>query len=187
MIQSFDTKVQSALGLIPQPNSWTCQSTCIGMATGNQDIMGIRARLEVMGEPGDPAVMGILLKEHFGDRYHFDDNASLSEARDYLKQGAFLIVHGWETHAGHVIALNGVEIDPTNQNYRFKVLDPWSEFNFKAWAYDSDSCGFEGTYSSYGIYAACVAGQSFDDAAEIYRRGELDSDRKSAWIHVIQP
>jgi hypothetical protein len=186
--QVFSEQVLESRGLLSQPNSYTCQSTCIAMATGREDVMAIRHRLEAIGDPGDPATMGVLLKEKFGNRYSFDDNACLSEVRDWLRNGEFLISHGWFTGSGHVICLDGVAIDSAKLSYKISVKDPWSEFNFASWSYDNpNALNYDGYYSSYGLYAAIVAGQSIYDAVGIYRRGELDSMRKGAWIHRIQP
>ena len=186
--QIYAELVAEANGILSQPNSYTCQSTCIAMATGNTDIMGIRHRLEQMGDPGDPATMGHLLSEFFGDRYIFDDNACLSEVRDWLKAGCFIISHLWLTGSGHVICFDGVAIDPSRLSYKISVKDPWSEFDFPSWSYnDPAQSRYDGYYSSHGIYAAGVAGQSVYDAAAIYRRGELDSMRKGMWAHVIHP
>jgi hypothetical protein len=184
----FTEQVAEAKGILSQPNAYTCQSTCIAMATGRTDIMQIRAELEAVGEPGDPGVMGVLLKKEFGDRYIFDDNACLSEVREWLRAGEFLICHGWFTGSGHVISLDGVTIDPSNMSYKISVRDPWSEFSFGAWAYNNPSVDrYDGDYSAHGLYAAIVAGQSVSDAIAIYQKRELDSMRKGAWIHRILP
>lgn len=185
--QVYAELIPEARGTLSQPNAVTCQATSIAMATGQTDIMEIRSRLESIGNPGDPATMGVLLRESFGDRYEFDDNASLSEVRDWLKAGEFLITHGWFTGSGHVIGLDGVAIDAASMSYKISVKDPWSEFDFKSWTYNNPSVDrYDGYYSSHGLYAAIVAGQSVWDAAAIYRRGELDSMRKGAWIHRIK-
>jgi hypothetical protein len=185
--QIFAEQIPEARGLLSQPDARTCQSTCIAMATGQADIMGIRAKLEATGEPGDPYNMGRLLKAYYGDRYDFDDNACMSEIRDWLKAGEFLITHGWFTGSGHVICLDGVAIDPKTMSYKISVKDPWSEFSGRSWSYNNPSVHkFDGYYSSYLLYAAIVAGQSVWDAATIYRRGELDSMKKGAWIHRIK-
>ncbi len=184
----FTEQVEEARGLLSQPNAYTCQSACIAMATGRTDIMTIRATLEAIGNPGDPAVMGQLLRKSFGDRYIFDDNASLSEVRDWLKSGCFIIGHFWFTNSGHVICLDGVTIDPETLGYKFSVKDPWSEFDFSKWSYSNPAIdSFDGNYSSYGIYAAGVVGQSSADSFEVYKRRELDSMRKGMWAHVIKP
>lgn len=185
--QIFSEQVPEAKGFLAQPNAYTCQSACIAMATGRTDIMPIRAKLEATGDPGDPYNMGRLLKAAFGDRYEFDDNACLSEIRDWLKAGEFLITHGWFTGSGHVICLDGVAIDAAKLSYKISVKDPWSEFSFRNWSYDNPSAQkYDGYYSSHGLYAAIVASTSPSDAAAIYRRGELDSMRKGAWVHRIQ-
>jgi hypothetical protein len=185
---TFTEQVAEAKSLLSQPNAYTCQSTCIAMATGRTDIMQIRAELEAIGDPGDPGVMGALLKKEFGDRYIFDDNACLSEIREWLKAGEFLITHGWFTGSGHVICLDGVTIDPSNMSYKISVKDPWSEFSFGAWAYNNPSVDrYDGDYSAHGLYAAIVAGQSVSDAIAIYQKRELDSMRKGAWTHRILP
>lgn len=183
----FFSKVKSAIGLVPQPDQHTCQSATLAMVIGTTDVWSIRADLVANGTAGDPANMGRILRKHFGDRYRFDDNASLSEARDAVKNGAFLIVHGFFSGSGHLIAIDGVEVDPSSLSYKFKVLDPYSQFNAKTWAYDLPDIGYSGYYSSRVIYAACVAGASKWDAQAIYRRGELDSNRKGGWIHFVYP
>lgn len=182
---SFITKVKSGLNLIPQPDAFTCQSACIAMATKRDDtVMQVRKELLSHGTPGDPHVMGIILERECPGHYHFEDNASLNDAREWLKKGAFLICHTYLSRSGHVISLNGVEIDPKNMSYRFHVLDPYAEFQAKSWSYNS-AMGYDGYYSSYLIYATAVAGQSYWDAERIYRRGELDSSKKGMWLHVI--
>ena len=189
MTQDFYSKVKGLAGMESQPNEFTCQSTCVAMALGLTDIMAVRHQLEAIGDPGNPATMGKYLSAHLSppSTYQFDFNASLSQVQDWLKAGEFLILHNWLTGAGHVIAIDGVETDSSNLSYRFSVRDPWSEFNFASWSYNGDSVGFHGFYSSYGIYAACVAGQSKIDAAAVYSRGELDSNRGGAWVHRIKP
>ncbi|NJR37746.1 MAG: hypothetical protein HC781_01570 [Leptolyngbyaceae cyanobacterium CSU_1_4] len=185
-VQAYVTKVQTALKLRPQPDSVTCQSACIAMAIGG-DIAAIRAELTSQGAAGDPANMGRVLRRRLGDRYSFNPNTSLFEASDALKNGAFCITHGWFTGAGHVIGLDGVEIDSKRLSYKFNVKDPWTEFDFPSWSYRSQAIGFDGYYSSYGMYAACVVGQSRNHSAQIYRRKELDSNRRGMWLHVIKP
>lgn len=183
----FTEQVAEAKGIISQPNAYTCQSACIEMAFGTNDVMGTRAKLEAIGEPGDPAVMGKLLRQRFGDRYIFDDNACLSEIRDWLKAGEFLITHGWFTASGHVICLDGVTIDQTTLGYKISVKDPWSEFDAPSWSYNKQVDRFDGDYSARLLYAAIVAGQSCQDASAIYRSGKMDSMHKGAWVHRILP
>jgi hypothetical protein len=178
---------------LSQPNAYTCQSTCIAMALDltEADIMGIRKQLETLGsDPGDPHIMASFLKPKLGDRYELHLDASLADCREWVKSGSFLITHGWFTTSGHVICLDAVDIqaDTTTMSYKFSVKDPWSEFSFSDWAYTNPSVSFfDGYYSAYGLYAACVAGQSAADAAQIYKRGELDSKRSGMWIHRIKP
>jgi hypothetical protein len=169
---------------LSQPNAYTCQSACIGMAVGDGDVQSIRRKLQAVGTPGDPAVMGTVIRQ-YKVNYKFDDNASLSEIRQWLRDGEFLISHGWLTNSGHVICFDGVSIDEKNMSYKIDVADPWSEFDAPSWTYRSNKTFYDGYYSSYCIYAGFVAGQSRADAARIYRRGELDSSRKGAWCHRI--
>jgi hypothetical protein len=187
MVQSFLTKVTGITGPQSQPNSYTCQSTCIAMATGATDVSTIRSLLEAQGDPGNPYVMGTELRHRLGVRYVFEENACLNEMREWLKAGEFLITHGWFTGSGHVVGMDGVEVDPKTMSYRLNMRDPWDEFDAASWTYLGRFNKFDGFYSSRCIYAACVAGQSRGDAAAIYRRGELDSARKGAWVHRIKP
>lgn len=185
---TFSEQVAEAKGMLSQPNAYTCQSTSIAMATGRTDVMQIRAELEAIGEPGDPGVMGVLLRKGFGDRYIFDDNASMSEIREWLRNGEFLICHGFFTNAGHVICLDGITIDSSKLSYKISVKDPWSRFDFDSWSYNSpDLDRYDGDYSAHGLYAAIIASQSMSDAIAIYQRRELDSSKKGAWIHRICP
>jgi hypothetical protein len=187
MVQSFVTKVKGITGLLSQPDAYTCQSACVGMATGDTNIQAIRSLLKSKGEAGDPYVMGKVLETRLGNRYIFDEDASCAEMREWLKAGEFLITHGWFTNSGHVVGMDGVAIDPGTLGYRFNMRDPWDEFDGPSWGYLGRSNKFDGFYSARIIYAACVAGQSRNDAARIYRRGELDSARKGAWVHRIKP
>jgi hypothetical protein len=184
----YTEQVPEARGFLSQPDAYTCQSACIAMATGRTDILAIRAELEVIGNPGDPYTMGQILRQTFGNRYIFDDNACLSEVRDWLKAGEFLITHGWFTRSGHVICLDGVAIDSARLSYKISVKDPWSEFEGRSWSYSNSGIDrYDGFYSSHLLYATIIASTSVLDAAAIYRRGELDSMRKGAWIHRILP
>lgn len=173
---------------LSQPDAVTCQATCIAMALGTKDIHGIRKSLQSKGTPGDPGVMSWYLNQKLGDRYIFDDNANLSEMREWLRAGEFLLTHGWFTNAGHVLAIDGISIDASTLSYKFDMSDPWSEFNFSAWDYDKPSVTFyDGFYSALGMYAACVVGQSPSDAHNIYLAGKFDSNHKGAWVHRILP
>lgn len=181
------TKVKHALTLMPQPDAYTCQSACIAMATRRPDtVQQVRQELLQYGVAGDPYNMGRVLKRECPGKYEFHANASLNEMREWIKQGCFLIIHSWLTNSGHVIAIKGMEVDPVRMSYRLRVLDPFAEFQAKSWSYNRAN-GFDGYYSSYLIYATAVVGQSHWDSHRIYRRGELDSSRKGAWVHVIFP
>lgn len=186
-LQTFMTKVKGGLRLLPQVDPYTCQSACVAMATMRDDtVTQVRSELKAIGIPGDPYVMGKILNRECPGKYKFEDDACLSEMRQWLKQGEFLIVHTWLSKSGHVIALNGVEVDPSNLSYRLHVLDPYAEFQAKIWNYNS-AMGYNGYYSSYLIYATAIAGQSYWDAERVYRQGELDSQRKNAWVHRVLP
>ncbi|MGL6339188.1 MAG: hypothetical protein ACRC80_08620 [Waterburya sp.] len=190
MFQEFFEKVaQVKNGVTPQPDAVTCQATCIYKAIGEvQPIASIRNELIAGGkEAGDPYNMGRILERYLDDRYIFDENANLSEIRDWLKSGEFLITHGWFTGSGHVIGLDGVAIDTKTLSYKISVKDPWGEFDFKSWRYLPHTQSFDGYYSSHGMYASCVAGQSVSDARSLYRQGILDSMHKGAWVHRILP
>jgi hypothetical protein len=187
VVQSFVTKVKGLAGVLSQPDSATCQSTCVAMAIGTDQVFDIRSRLVQIGDPGNPYTMGTILHQKLGARYLFEEDASLTQMREWLQAGEFLITHGWFTGSGHVVGMDGVEIDPKTMSYRFNMRDPWDEFDAPSWSYLGRSNKFDGFYSSRCIYAACVAGQSRGDAAAIYRRGELDSARKGAWVHRVRP
>jgi hypothetical protein len=187
----FTEQVAEAKGFLSQPDGNTCQSVCIVNAFGGSsgDISRVRSRLVAMpGGAGSPYNMGVILAEKFGDRYIFDDNACLSEIREWLKAEELLITHGWFTGSGHVIILDGITIDAKTLGYKISVKDPWSEFDFGAWAYNNTAVDkFDGDYSSHGLYAAIVASTGVSDAISIYQRRELDSMRKGAWVHRILP
>lgn len=183
----FDTEVEMLK--LSQPDAVTCQAACIAMAIGSTDIHGIRASLRAGGkDAGDPWVMGAYLSKQLGDRYEFDENASLAEMRDWLKQGELIITHGWFTYSGHVICLDGVSIDPGTTTFRFNVADPWSEFDFVQWSYNKPGVKFyDGYYSALGIYASCVASWTYSQARGIYSAGKINSALKGAWAHRIKP
>jgi len=181
----FTTKIK-ALN-ISQPDVSTCQSACIGMATGDTNIMKIRNELIMLGEPGDPYVMGSYLRKKKAN-YQFNDNACLNDVREWLKAGEFLITHGWFTRSGHVICLDGLSVDIKTLSYKISVKDPWSEFDAKTWSYPNKALTFyDGYYSSYCIYASCVKSSSSTSAASIYRKGELNSALQGMWVHRIKP
>jgi hypothetical protein len=188
-MKEYFEKIKNVLnGAIPQPDEITCQSTCIHEAIGRSlSIYDIRRELEKNGNPGDPYNMGNLIKKYSKNQYIFDDNASLSEMREWLKNGEFLITHGWFSNSGHVISLDGVAIDEKSLSYKLSVKDPYGEFNARSWRYDLPEHSYDGYYSSYLIYSTCVKGQSRNDAQYIYGLGELDSNLKGAWVHRVLP
>jgi aminopeptidase C len=130
--------------------------------------------------------MGKVIKG-YGKNYSFEDNASLKEVREWLKNGESLITHGWFTGSGHVICIDGLSIDETTLSYKLSVKDPWGEFNAKEWQYIAGTEYFDGWYSSYCIYASCVASSSVSHAKYLYNRGELNSSREGMWVHRITP
>lgn len=176
------TKIQ-ALNL-SQPDAVTCQSACIAMAIRDENIYGIRKRLIGMGEAGDPAVMGRVIRS-YGIKYVYEKSATLWQAINFLKQGEFLITHGWFTGSGHVICLDGVK--DINGVFSFNVKDPWSEFNGPSWSYSKTSKFYDGYYSDKIIYAACVAGSSRNNAASIYKNEPVNYQLPNMWIHRIIP
>jgi hypothetical protein len=172
---------------ISQPDALTCQSACIGMATGDNNIAGIRAELDSMGTAGDPAVMGNILRERLGDRYIYNGKASLEDMKKWLKAGEFLIIHTFLTPSGHVIAEDGLK-DVLGPEDFFDVKDPWSEFNAATFSYSNPNVSFyDGFYSARLIYAAAVRAFNFDQAITAYKSGALDSNEPGAWVHRCLP
>lgn len=179
------SKVEGMLGKTAQPDELTCQAACIGVLTGNKDIRGIRRSLLALGTPGEPRIMGKLLRQHFGDRYTYHRQASLEVAAQALERGAACITHGWFTKSGHVIVLNGIDSSPAST--RYYVIDTWSQFNGPAWAYNLSDIGFEGFYSDNLIYAACVGSSGPGEASDIYNSGLIDMELCNMWLHVVEP
>jgi hypothetical protein len=168
------------LDYVEQPDARTCQSAAIARVIGSTDVYAVRSALEKIGTPGDPAVMGVYLRDRVRE-YKYLGNASISDLRAALKEGYQAIVHGVFTGSGHVIGISGADGDD------FICEDPWAGFYFMHWTYAPwNRSGNDIRYSAHGIYAACVAGQSPDDAWAIYRRGELDSNRGGLWLHLIR-
>lgn len=192
-IQDYHTKLK--VSNLSQPDSSTCQSTCIAMALDKKtkdDIDKIRNDLQKYGQAGDPKVMAKVIKadinlNHVPVNYQLYEHASLDEVKTWLEEGDFLITHGWFTHEGHVICLAGVEIDTENNHYKFNVKDPWREFDAPKWTYDLKGNFYDGYYSSYCIYAACVASKNCAEAKSIYTAKELDSSSKKMWVHRFMP
>lgn len=172
---------------LSQPDSVTCQSTCIAMAVGDRNIYGIRQKLINTGlSAGDPAAM-LKVIQSYNVKYEYDGNASLNNVFDWLKAGEFLITHGWFTGSGHVICLDGLRKSKSSARYSVNVKDPWSEFNATKWTYDGSSKFYDGFYSELCIYAACVAGASCYDAANVYKADYVDRSRPGMYVHRIIP
>jgi len=179
----WGTKVR-ALNL-SQPDGSTCQSACIAMSIGSKEIYDIRSQLLKLGDAGHPSNMGQILRRYKGKKYIYDESASINDMVRYLKDGEFLITHGWFTDSGHVIALDGVKTGKGQTS--FNVKDPWSEFNGPTWSYNKPSVNFfDGFYSDRIIYAACVVGTSRWDAARCYSE-KVQPDIGRAWVHRILP
>lgn len=173
------------LEYVAQPNAYTCQSACVAKVLGTTDVEGVRAALEAIGDPGSPATMGQYLKSRV-QSYKFLISGSLEDAKDALDEGCVIITHGWFTGDGHVISLVDYESDPKTLSYRFVVDDPWMEFNFPDAQFMRDRSGNNVRYSSYGVYAYCVASSNYDHARQIYAQGKLLSSEKGAWLHIIK-
>lgn len=174
------TKIK-ALNL-SQPDAYTCQATCIGMAVGDSDVMKIRRNLLARGEAGSPAVMGSVIRT-YGRPYKYEGNASLAQVYEWLKAGEFLITHGWFTGSGHVICLDGLKARATSNRHDLNVKDPWSEFNAVKWLYDKRSKFYDDFYSDRLIYATCVAGAGSLNAKRIYDSGIVDTAKGGMWVH----
>jgi hypothetical protein len=170
---------------VRQPNLVVCQSACIAMVLRTTDVFGIRADLESMGEPGNPYVMGHYLQSHV-DSYKFLVDGSLNDAKKALDDGFAVITHGWFTRPGHVILLIGYEADPATMSYRFIVHDPFAEYDFPNGVHDESKSGESVRYSSYGIYATCVASADYGHALDLYAQKKLKSNEQNAWLHIIK-
>ncbi|MBE9184889.1 C39 family peptidase [Microcoleus sp. LEGE 07076] len=170
---------------VRQPDGLLCQSACIAMVLRTTDVHGIRAALLSKGAPGDPAVMGDYLESRVKS-YKFLLNGSLNDAKKALDDGCAVITHGWFTPIGHVIVLIGYEADPLTLSYRFIVHDPRGEYDFPNGVHDLSKSGDSVRYSSYGIYATCVASDGYDHARNLYTNKTLKSNEQNAWLHIIQ-
>jgi hypothetical protein len=172
---------------ISQPNASTCQSACVGMATGNSDVMGIRQKLLSLGNPGDPNIMANLLREALGDRYIYNGKASIDQMQQYTRDGEFLILHVFFTPVGHVIGIDGFK-DVVGANDSLDSKDPWSEFDAASFSYNNPNVSFyDGFYTCRLIYAAAVVAFSYQQALDCYRSGEYDSKLEGAYCHRILP
>lgn len=169
---------------LSQPDAVSCQATCLAMATGNRDIKEVRRRLEALGNPGDPATMARYVRSLTPPvRYAYEGNACLEDVYGWLRAGELLVTHGWFTNSGHVICLDGLRQE-ANGSELISVKDPWSEFDAASWSYPHTSRFYDGFYSDRCIYAACVAGAGFRDAAGLYRQGAVvDTRRGGMWVH----
>lgn len=169
-----------------QPNAWTCQSACVAqmLGLGEDEVNKVRFDLEQLGQPGDPYIMGKYLKDRV-PYYNFREDASINDLTSLMRQGYKCITHGWFTPSGHVISVMGVAPDHKTLGKTFLVDDPWQEFDFPSGEY-TDRTGNNVFYSSYGIYAYCVAGSSYDHARQIYKQGKLNSAEPNMWLHVIR-
>lgn len=181
-----DSKV---LDFVRQPDSQTCQAAACARVVGTTDVQSVRGELLSIAHrrgssAGDPAVMGEFLAEQCR-YYKFDVDSCLTDARKALQEGCDLITHGWFTGSGHVIGISAVQPDANSLSYRFVCEDPWAEFDFSSWTYSGKE-GNDVLYSAYGMYAACVVGQSPSHAHSVYNRGELNSATGGMWLHVIR-
>jgi hypothetical protein len=183
------------LDFVEQPDENTCQSAAIARVIGTNDVMTVRrGLLDISGRrgtmSGDPAVMGDYLRSRVQE-YQFFADASLELAKESLAQGYNLITHGWFTRAGHVIGISPFadgepyKPHPTLNTYAFNCEDPWYRFHFPSWSYTRLS-GNNVPYSAFGMYASCVASNGFGHAQQLYRRGELNSNLKNMWLHLIK-
>lgn len=167
---------------LSQPDASTCQATCIGMAVGDRDVLGIRQKLLAIGSAGDPGVMGQVIRG-YGKPYRYEGDACLNDVIRWLQAGEFLITHGWFTGSGHVICLDGLR-SIAGGRFEFNVKDPWSKFNPGAWRYDNPGVKFwDGYYPEACIYAACVTGVSVSDAARVYGGNRVDRTHGGMWVH----
>lgn len=181
-------KGSHVIDYVRQPNAITCQSACIAQVLGKgseSEVLEIRADLESKGIPGDPSVMGDYLKDKV-IAYRFLVDGSLTDAKNAIDDGCVVITHGWFTESGHTITLVGYEPDPITLSYRFIVDDPFGEFSFPNAVHFNTDSGNDVRYSSYGIYAYCVASSSYFDATEIYASKALQSSEQGAWMHIIK-
>ncbi|MEG4022943.1 MULTISPECIES: hypothetical protein [unclassified Microcoleus] len=176
---------------VPQPNGDLCQSACIAMALGTSDVWGIRSDLEAIvasqgaEQTGDPYVMGEYLTSRVSS-YKFLVDGSLNDAKEALNNGCIVITHGWFTRLGHIILLFGSEPDMRTMSYRFMLHDPNGEYDFPSGVHDTSTSGANMRYSSYGVYATCVASLDYDHARAIYSEKRLDSNLQNAWLHIIK-
>lgn len=189
---------------VEQPNSLTCQAAAIAKVLGQpslHQINAIRSNLVAMGRErgtmaGSPSVMGDYLKPRV-EHYAYSGNASINEIAEWVKQGRGfeVITHGFFTMSGHIIGVEDVTY-LENGRKRFRVDDPWYEFDFPNNRYTNRS-GANVQYSDLGIWAYCVkALHSNNEAKGFYQKGfsrlndpsqlaEIENT-KGAWVHYIK-
>ena len=183
------------LDFVSQPDSNTCQAAAIARVLGANDVMTVRRQLLDISNrrgsmAGDPYVMADFLKGRVED-YAFIVDASIEDVKEALGQGYHLITHGYFTRSGHVIGISPFadgapfKADPRTGSHVFNAEDPWAEFDFPRWRYTARN-GNNCRYSSYGIYAACVASANMSHAARLYRRRALDTTQRNMWLHLVK-
>lgn len=183
-----------------QDTSYTCQSSSIQIVTnGEAREMQVRARLKQLGNPGDPYIIGQVLREYVGDRYEYNGQASVNQMIDYIKRGASLILQASVTEAGHVFPAVGCDDKADQLVKEFpgdellhdgpKVIDPWTKYNWHKLVYDGTSMGYEGYYPWYGIYASAVKAYSFFQFQQVWggKVPEGWKDEGGAYCHIIWP
>lgn len=171
------------LDYLEQPDQFTCQSAAIAKVLGTEDVYGVRAALTAGGRiAGDPANMGEYLAPRVKE-YRYTDKGSLIQIENWVTQGPGyeVIVHGNTTRAGHVWGIS--DADPKNRV--FVVDDPWYEYDFPRARFTTQT-GKNCLYSYRAIWAYCVASWSWEQAAELYASGSVDSNEPGAWVHFIR-
>jgi hypothetical protein len=115
------SKVKSSK--LSQPDEFTCQSACMAMAlNAPNEIYTIRKQLTQGGRTaGDPWNMARIMSPRIGSRYVFDEDASINDMKGWLKNGEFLILHGWFTDSGHVVAVDGISLDADSLGTKFDM------------------------------------------------------------------
>jgi hypothetical protein len=95
--------------------------------------------------------------ELYGCKDRFSTTASFEEVKEWLIQGNPVVVHGYFTSSGHVIAIIGYNATG------FVVNDPYGElmYNPDTSFYDTYSNGAGLTYSYGLIYNTCCTDNQF--------------------------
>lgn len=185
--ESFRSMVR--LTNLEQPDESTCQSAVIAMLCGDNEsqIYPIRRRLQAMGAAGDPNVMARLLRERLGERYRLVTTANLAEVVGWLQQGYAIGTHGWHTGAGHVVLLDGVDIEPTGLCPRFSVKDPWGEFVGESWSFRAGVRFYDGEISSLLAYCLFVLNHGVRHSRHAYRSGDFSLSERGMICHLVEP